>query len=217
MHSIWSKSATKNIIIANCMVFILFLLIGNLLAAKWPSTYEMIVYNLACGWETIADFKLWTLLTCTFLHADFMHIFFNMLILYFTGILVEKRIGNREFLKFYLLAGMFASLCFAIFGNGISVGASGAVSGSVILAACLMPKYKVYLFGVLPMTMLWIGVLFVALDVTRAIGGSAGNVAVEAHLGGAAFGVLWYMMFFRNKKSKPTYYSPYENYHDLDI
>jgi len=140
-----------------------------------------------------------------------------MLILYFIGVLLEEKIGNNAFIKFYLLAGIFASLCYAFFGTGISVGASGAISGVVTLAACMMPRYRLYLFGVFPISMLWLAILFIALDISRVIGDSAGNIAVEAHLGGAAFGFLWYRFVLRKNKQHTNPYIKHDDFNNLDI
>ncbi|MCK9595659.1 rhomboid family intramembrane serine protease [Candidatus Pacearchaeota archaeon] len=105
---------------------------------------------------------VWTLLTSMFVHASFPHLFFNMISLFFLGSLVEKIIGRKRFLWFYLASGIFAGLFFALlagfFGFGIweklfgnpsiaGVGASGAIFGLVGILAVLIPKKKVYLVG----------------------------------------------------------------------
>jgi membrane associated rhomboid family serine protease len=85
-----------------------------------------------------------------------------MISLFFLGSLVEKIIGRKRFLWFYLASGIFAGLFFALlagfFGFGIweklfgnpsiaGVGASGAIFGLVGILAVLIPKKKVYLVG----------------------------------------------------------------------
>jgi membrane associated rhomboid family serine protease len=104
---------------------------------------------------------LWTLLTSMFIHANFFHLFFNMISLFFLGTLVERLIGRKRFLWSYLIFGIFAGLFFAVlsglFGYGLigakifgdptimGVGASGAIFGLVGILTILIPKSKVYL------------------------------------------------------------------------
>jgi membrane associated rhomboid family serine protease len=94
------------------------------------------------------------------MHAGFAHLFFNMISLFFLGTLVEKIIGRKRFIWFYLISGIFAGLMFVLssvfFGYGIGekifgnpsilgVGASGAIFGLVGILTILIPKKKVYL------------------------------------------------------------------------
>ena len=104
---------------------------------------------------------LWTFLTSMFSHVYFWHIAFNMISLFFVGILIERILGPRRYLFFYLAAGLFAGLIFvllagffgtstlgaSLFGNpNVSgLGASGAIFGLVGLLAVLTPKNRVYL------------------------------------------------------------------------
>jgi membrane associated rhomboid family serine protease len=104
---------------------------------------------------------LWTLLTSMFSHVDPWHIAFNMISLFFVGILIERILGPKRYLFFYLAAGLFAGLVFvllsgffgtntlgaSLFGNPTvaGLGASGAIFGLVGLLAVLTPKNRVYL------------------------------------------------------------------------
>jgi membrane associated rhomboid family serine protease len=103
---------------------------------------------------------LWTLITSMFIHANFFHLFFNMISLFFLGTLVERLIGRKRLFWSYLIFGIFAGLFFAVlsglFGYGIGakifgnpaiagVGASGAIFGLVGILTILIPKSKVYL------------------------------------------------------------------------
>lgn len=106
---------------------------------------------------------LWTLLTNMFSHVLFWHLAFNMISLFFVGSLVEKIIGPKRYLLFYITSGLFAGIIFVLlagffgdsslgaklFGNpGISgVGASGAIFGLVGLLAILIPRKRIYLIA----------------------------------------------------------------------
>ena len=119
---------------------------------------------LALKPEYISEGKnLWTLLTSMFMHINFAHLFFNMISLFFVGTMLEKIIGKKRFLFFYLLSGLFAGIFFALlsgfFGNSLigekifgnpaifGIGASGAIFGIVGILAILIPRKKIYLIG----------------------------------------------------------------------
>jgi membrane associated rhomboid family serine protease len=71
----------------------------------------------------------WTLITYMFLHAGIMHIFFNMLMLFFFGPLLERQIGSGRFLGLYLCSGIIAGLVQVLLFGGTVLGASAAVFG----------------------------------------------------------------------------------------
>ncbi len=102
----------------------------------------------------------WTLLTSMFMHGSFMHLFFNMLSLFYVGNLVEKIVGKKRYLGIYIISGLLANIFFVlcagflsvgifrnIFGSAdiIGVGASGAIFGLIGVLAVLIPKKKIYL------------------------------------------------------------------------
>ena len=105
---------------------------------------------------------VWTLLTSMFLHANTGHLLANMVSLFFIGGLVERIIGRKRFLIFYLLSGLFAGLFYVVlsyyFGFGtlervfgspeiFAVGASGAIFALAGLLAVLTPFLSVYLIA----------------------------------------------------------------------
>jgi membrane associated rhomboid family serine protease len=142
--------------------------------------------------------KVYQLLTYGFLHAMTpMHIAGNMYVLWMFGREIEGVYGRTEFLRIYLTMIVLAGLVWVaqqqIAGPSASglVGASGAVTGIVVLYALHFPKRTILLFFVLPAPMWVVGVLFVAADVFGAFG-SHGDVAYIAHLTGAAFAFLYF-------------------------
>lgn len=146
-------SMTFILIAINVVVFLFIFILQYL----YPNidTYVALTPNFI-----IQGKYLWTLLTSMFVHANIEHIFFNMISLFFVGSLLERLIGRKRFLGFYLIAGLFAGLFFALlsglFGYGIGarifgdpsiagVGASGAIFGIVGVLTVLIPRSKVYL------------------------------------------------------------------------
>ncbi|MBN1394108.1 MAG: rhomboid family intramembrane serine protease [Pirellulales bacterium] len=145
----------------------------------------------------------WQLLTAAFAHSrELQHILFNMLVLFFLGRDIEYRYGPKEFLWLYLATAVFASAVWA----GINefnppplpnpwysmIGASGAISGIVVLYALNFPHRQLLLFFVIPMPAWVAGALCVLLDMYGAIGQPDSNVAFSAHLAGAAFALIYY-------------------------
>ncbi|MBX3425962.1 MAG: rhomboid family intramembrane serine protease [Pirellulales bacterium] len=155
--------------------------------------------------------RAYQLLTYGFLHAphDIAHILINMLVLVMFGRELESRYGRAEFLRFYLTALVVAGLVWTGWEiatghaaaprvnpgspNGIVFGASGAVTALVALFAANYPRRTVLLNFFIPVPMWLAGLLMVLSDLAGASGRfGPSNVAYSAHLGGAAFGLLYF-------------------------
>ena len=150
------KSYTLNIIILNVIIFIIASILGLFIGESTILRY-LALQPLA----VIHGKYLWTIVTSIFMHASFVHLLVNMFSLYFIGTFLEKIIGRKRLLIFYVLAGIFASIFFAllagffgasdlgskVFGDAqvFGVGASGAIFGLLGLLSVLTPKNKVYL------------------------------------------------------------------------
>jgi membrane associated rhomboid family serine protease len=138
---------------------------------------------------------LWQLVTYMFLHGGFWHLFFNMMVLYFLGNMVEGVWGSKRFLRYYLVCGVGGGLMHMLFDyHSAVVGASGAVFGLYLAAAMLFPDAYVYLYFVLPVKIKYLVIGLTVLQLAHGIAGPSG-VAYFAHLGGMATG-LW---FFRGE------------------
>ncbi len=160
--------------------------------------------------DRISDGEVWRLLTPVFLHAGLFHLFGNMLILYFTGVKLEERYGSREFVIFYIVAGIFANLVYlgaqlaGLTEMSRAVGASGAVTATLIVFAFNYPRQKVLLYFIIPMPVWLLAALWIGYDAIAAVGAMNANpnrqgagIAYFAHLGGAAFGLLYYQFGIR--------------------
>ena len=73
--------------------------------------------------------QYWRLVTCLFLHADFVHVGFNALGLFQLGWLFESWLGSWRLLVIYFATGIAGSLVSAGFSEHASLGASGAIFG----------------------------------------------------------------------------------------
>ncbi len=145
-------------------------------------------------------------LTHGFAHASigddfgFLHIAFNMLVLFMLGLPVEQKIGKDEFLKFYIAALLFAGLGWLLIKSlsnqpNMAVGASGAVAAVVFLFVFNFPKKILMFMGVVPMRAWVLGVIFVAIDIFNSMD-SESRIAVEAHLSGVAFAAMYHFWKF---------------------
>ena len=139
----------------------------------------------------------WTIITSMFAHFGFMHIFLNMLMLYFIGRMFEQIYDGKKLLYTYLLGGLaggaleiVAHLLFpGMYGQYTSVvGASGAVMALFILIGFSQPQLRVNLFGILPIRIMWLALLYFVLDFVRL--GTNDGVAHFAHIGGALVGLI---------------------------
>ena len=132
----------------------------------------------------------WTLITHMFMHANFNHLFFNMIFLFFFGTELERRIGENRFLMVFIVSGLVAAFGqMAVVPVGFMLGASGALYGVMGCLAVIAPEIRVLLFFVIPMSIRASVVLFAILDFTMM--GSADSIAHMAHIAGLVAGVVF--------------------------
>lgn len=190
-------------------VVLVFLLINTAVFVAWLVLGQspFMVENFLVSWDALVAGRTWTLLTSEFSHLWFLHFFINMYVLASFGPIVENTIGSGRFLSFYLVAAVVASLAHA----GVSafvmgrpdlpaLGASGAISGVILLFSFLYPRARILLFGIIPMPAMIGALMFVGLDVIGLIAQSGGGglpIGHGAHLGGAATGALYYWLVIR--------------------
>lgn len=159
----------------------------------------------------LVGFEFWCFFGYQFLHADIMHLAFNMFGLYMFGPIVEERLRRKRFLAFYLLCGLFGALLYMLLNAGgillktyapgtwippflpyspfmPLIGASACVYGIILAAAYLAPKEIVDLFGIIPMKLRTLAYILLGMAVFAIVfrGSNAGGEA--AHLGGALAG-----------------------------
>ncbi len=195
--------ACKTIILINVVVFL-----AQWLNPEWgrgDSAFREAFEASSDG--ILRHFKVWQLLTATFLHDpnNLFHILWNMLFLWVVGREMEAMYGSREFTALYLCAAVFSTLCWAIvdrFFPGAKetrmIGASGAVMAIVVLYTLYYPRREVLLFFVLPVETWLLLVVFLGYDalnlvrelqVGRSLDGS--SKAFASHLGGALYGYMY--------------------------
>jgi membrane associated rhomboid family serine protease len=137
-----------------------------------------------------------------FIHADLMHLIFNMYVLYIFGELVESIfisldspvVGHINYLLLYFGGALFATLIpFARNKdnpNYLSLGASGAVSAIVFASIILAPNIEIGLIFLPKIPGYLFGILYIAFEYYMDKRGNSG-IAHDAHIGGAVFGLVY--------------------------
>ena len=135
-----------------------------------------------------------TLITSMFLHANFMHVFGNMLFLFVFGDDIEEVLGHWRFLGFYLACGVVGGLAFVLSDPTSTtelVGASGAVAGVISAYLLFRPCAKVFcLLGLIPLRIraYWVVGSWAVLQVYEVSSQAHDGVAYWAHVGGLIAG-----------------------------
>lgn len=185
----------EKLIVINVAVYIIHALVIFLFALNG---------NAIVRWfELPADFfelltQPWSLVTYSFFHWDFWHLFFNMLILYYAGRIFLNLFGNRTFINVYFLGVILGGLLFllsynvfpAFMGSRTSlIGASAGVTAVLIFVCAYMPNQEVRLFF-FNVKLWYIGAFIVLMDLIRMTTGqnAGGHIA---HLGGAFLGYYY--------------------------
>lgn len=163
--------------------------------------------------KVLQELQVWRFITFQFLHANLMHLAFNMIGLWFVGAIVEEYLGRRRYLTFYLTSGVMGGVSYLLLnllGHYAKiwvpavadhipfllvsdpymplVGASAGVFGVLLAAAFIAPQAIVEVFFIIPMRLRTAVYLFLGIAVVNLFrgGGNAGGDA--AHVGGAIAG-----------------------------
>ncbi|MGM0398371.1 MAG: rhomboid family intramembrane serine protease [Halobacteriota archaeon] len=155
---------------------------------------------------------VWTWVTSIFAHdpGGFFHIFFNSIVLYFFGPVVERRVGSKKFVALFLISGAVAGLAqvlaaMAVGGSTSVLGASGAIAALLGVLTVLNPNLRIYLYFIIPMP-LWVATALFAgysIMVSTAGGIGFGGVAQLAHLAGLGIGLAYGVVLKRRGARAP--------------
>lgn len=145
----------------------------------------------------------WSIFTYMFLHEGLFHILFNMLFLYWFGLMVQEFLGSRKLANLYILGGLAGGLLYLIMYNfapyfieqrdaALMLGASAGVYAIVVGAATLSPdtSFRLLLLG--DVKIKYIAIFYVIIAFANSTGSNAGGEL--AHLGGAALGYFYIIL-----------------------
>jgi membrane associated rhomboid family serine protease len=146
----------------------------------------------------LPSFMPWQLVTYGFMHdtRSLMHIIFNMLMLWMFGRELERLMGARRFLTYYIVcvvgAGVVQLLVGVLQGGGApTVGASGGVYGILLAFGMAFPDRRIMLmFPPIPMKAKYFVIMLGLFELSIGFSGVSNGVANFAHLGGMLFGFV---------------------------
>lgn len=176
---------TLKLIITNVIIFLLTM-VSDSLYLSLAMVPGFIVYK----------YWIWQFVTYMFVHGGLSHLFFNMFGLFIFGTHVERQLGSKEFLLFYLLtgtlSGIFSFIAYLVAGvNVILVGASGAIFAVMLAFAVFYPHARIFVFGILPVKAPVLVVVYAAIELFNQVVGTRAGVAHLTHLAGFAFAYLY--------------------------
>ncbi len=193
--------ALSRIILVNLGVFLLYYILKAI-----GALFQVPLHSFMVDWTALPSnlstllTRPWTLITYMFLHEGFLHILFNLIILFFSGKLFMEYFNGRRLLSTFLLGGLIGGAMYVIFYNvfpafsqdvGLSTnrGASAGVMAILIAIAAYVPRFPVKLFFVLNVELWMVAVFVLFMDLMNI--GDGNNVGGHiAHLGGAFFGYV---------------------------
>jgi len=193
----------EKLIAVNVLVFLLV----NLIPVLFGSSSDAIMR----WFELPSDFfsflsQPWSVVTYSFFHGGFGHIFWNMIVLYFFGRIFFNLFDKQKFIAIYflgvILGGLLFMLAYNVFpalsnSNVPLIGASAGVTAVLIFICTYIPNQEVRI--IFFNAKLWqVGAFFILKDVvTLATGSNVGGMF--AHLGGALLGYVYARQLFKGR------------------
>jgi membrane associated rhomboid family serine protease len=197
-----SGNSLTKLIYINIVVFILISIvsiIGYLMDNKELSMKAVNLFSVPSSIKSLLA-RPWTLITYMFTHKDIMHILFNMLWLYWFGIIFLEYLDQRKLVAVYLLGGISGAIVYVVSFNifpvfrevvieSVAIGASASVMAVVVAIAVYVPDYSVNLFLLGRIKIKYLALaIFILTSIMDFSVNSGGKLA---HIGGALFGFLY--------------------------
>jgi membrane associated rhomboid family serine protease len=207
------------LILINVIVFVIIKVIWVIATISESRFVYAYLTNILSIPAPIGEFitKPWSLITYFFTHEGLFHILFNMLFLYWFGMIIKEYLGNRRLINVYILGGLAGGALYLLIynlipfysnqaGNVAMIGASAAVYAIVVAAPTLIPSYTFNLLLLGPVRIIYIAAFYIFVSFINTVGPNAGgNIA---HLGGALIGFLYVQQLRKgNDLGRPISYT----------
>ncbi|KAF2211934.1 hypothetical protein CERZMDRAFT_10602, partial [Cercospora zeae-maydis SCOH1-5] len=221
-----AKRAIWSIILINTGVFISWKYAESRARRDDVKLWHYLLQNFTLSEPNLAQGRYHTMLTSAFSHKDLLHFGFNMFVLFtFGGLLAQNPfIGARHIYLLALTSSVASSAAwifhsrsqkalqkssskswnpFSSLGQAartrtidVALGASGFVMATCSMAACLMPFTPMLIMGIVPAPLWVLSLLYAGVDLYM-LDSKSSRVGHSAHLGGFAFGILYYLGLLR--------------------
>jgi membrane associated rhomboid family serine protease len=202
------KDILIQLIIVNVAVFLILVVIGIVGKLFKLDTVNLIPYIAVTSDLSLLIKRPWTLFTYMIVHIDFLHILFNMLMLFWFGQIFLSYFSSKNLGSLYLLGGLAGAVLYIVTFNTIPyylemnhppmIGASASVMAIIFAAAFYRPNAEVNLFMVFRLKIIYIAIFmfvidFISLDSDSNPGGHI------AHIGGAVMGYIFAKQYLKGK------------------
>jgi membrane associated rhomboid family serine protease len=192
--------AIKVIVWSNIIIFLLKIISQNPTTPLFNPVVDLFGLSSSNVWP-----RFWQPLTYLFIHKDFLHVFFNMFVLWMFGSELESIWGRRSFLKYYFLTGIGSGLVWLALNitntNYVLAGASGAVYGVLLAFGMMFPNRTVYLYFLFPIKVKYLVMILVAAEFILSMN-SASDISHITHLSAVLIGFIYLRYNWRWKDIK---------------
>lgn len=202
------KDILIRLIVINVSIFLILTIINLTKLFEVNITDTVIDYLVVPSNLSQLASRFWTPLTYMFVHLDFFHILFNMLVLYWFGQIFLAHFNAKNLGSLYILGGLAGALIyilafntiplFAKMDNAVMLGASASVMSIVFAAAFYRPNTEVFLFFLFRVKIIYIALIIFILDFIGITGESnpGGHIA---HIGGALMGYFFAKQYLQGR------------------
>ncbi len=222
------RNVLSRLILINTVIYLTVNIVGLfalLLNLSDSSTLNPLAKILALPADlSLLALKPWTIFTYMFLQEDFLHILFNLVMLYFGGMIFQEYLSQKKLLWTYIIGGVSGALFFVLSFNlfpvfdsissiSFAMGASASVLAIIIAISTYVPDYTVHLFLFGKLKLKYLAIAFIAIDILSIQADNPGGHI--AHLGGAMWGFIYayslkkgsdmYKVFYRFQLPKFTW------------
>jgi rhomboid protease GluP len=205
IQSIVAPNKHSYVVAGLCIAIILMHVLSNLyLIFPYPENEQLRIHMYSLGIldpKRVLKGEYWRLITYLFLHRDEVHLFVNVVGLYWFGRIAQNIFGTARFVAIFFLTGLLSGLSHTLLDfNELSIGASGAVMGVFGAAGAGIFRMKKYLPRSIWQTELtWLAGLALASTISDQL---IPHVAAFAHTGGLVAGVAFGLIV---QVPKPAY------------
>jgi len=198
------RNVLSRLILINTVIYLFVNVIGLfglLLNLTDSSTLSPIAKILALPADlSLLALKPWTIFTYMFLQEYFLHLLFNLVMLYFGGMIFQEYLSQKKLLWTYIIGGISGALFFVLSFNlfpvfdsissySFAMGASASVLAIIIAISTYVPDYTVHLFLFGKLKLKYLAIAFIAIDILSIQADNPGGHI--AHLGGAMWGFIY--------------------------